>query len=65
MPQNGDVSKRFGVYKTLCCDREILVREGAIFPDCPNHPKLTTVWKMVKTDVIELRPVKRSKSKPA
>jgi hypothetical protein len=65
MPQNGDVSKRFGVYKSLCCDREILVREGAIFPDCPNHPKLTTVWKMVKTDVIELRPLKRSKSKPA
>jgi len=65
MPQNGEVNDRFGVYKSLCCDRQILLREGMNFPDCPNHRKLTTVWKMVKTDVIELRPVKRSKSKPA
>ena len=65
MAQNGEPNNRFGVYKSLCCGREILLREGMIFPDCPNHPKLTTVWKMVKTDVVELRPVKRSKSKPA
>jgi hypothetical protein len=65
MPQNGDVNSRFGVYKTLCCGREIMLREGMIFPDCPNHLKLTTVWKMVKTDIIELRPAKRTKPKPA
>jgi hypothetical protein len=65
MPQNGDVNNRFAVYRSLCCGREILVREGMNFPDCPNHPKLTTVWKIVKTEVIEFRPVKRTKSKPA
>ena len=48
MPQNGDTNKRFGVYKNLCCGDEIIVREGATFPDCKNHPKLTTVWKPIE-----------------
>jgi len=65
MPRNGEINSRFSVYKSLCCGREILVREGMVFPDCPNHPKLTTVWKIVRTDVIELRRVKTTKSKPA
>jgi len=44
MPQNGDVSRRFGVYRTLCCGEEIVIAEGAIFPDCAQHAKLTTEW---------------------
>jgi hypothetical protein len=45
MAQNGDINKRFGVYKSLCCGFEIVLVEGAQFPDCPNHPRLTTEWK--------------------
>jgi hypothetical protein len=47
MPQNGDVNKRFGLYRNLCCGQEVIIREGGTFPDCKNHPKLTTVWKSV------------------
>lgn len=48
MPQNGDINKRFAVYKNICCGQEIMIREGATFPDCKKHPKLTTVWKPVE-----------------
>jgi hypothetical protein len=47
MAQNGEINERFGVYKSLCCGLEIVLAEGASFPDCPNHPKLTTQWKPV------------------
>ncbi len=66
MPQNGDINTRFGVYKSLCCGREIIIREGATFPDCPNHAKLTTYWKPLDFDVIHAKPVKeQSESDPA
>jgi len=45
MAQNGEINKKFGVYKNLCCGVEIVLAEGARFPDCPKHPKLTTEWK--------------------
>jgi len=45
MPHNGEVNKRFGVYKNLCCDFEIVVNKGSTFPDCPKHPRLTTEWR--------------------
>jgi hypothetical protein len=66
MPINGEKNETFGVYRTLCCGREIIIREGATFPDCPNHLKLTTVWKRVDAhggDVI--RPPNKAKSDPA
>jgi hypothetical protein len=47
MPSNGDVSANFGVYRALCCDAEIVIGVGAVFPDCPNHRKLPTMWKQV------------------
>ena len=47
MPQNGEVNRRFGVYKNVCCGLEIMVREDEMFPDCKNHPKLSTVWKPI------------------
>ena len=50
MPQNGEVNTRFGVYKSLCCGHEIMVREGVPFPDCKNHRKLTTIWKLVEQE---------------
>jgi len=65
MPQNGVVNKRFGVYQNLCCHQEILLREGEKFPDCRNHPKLTTVWKPVDVGESAARRTNRSKRRSA
>lgn len=50
MPSNGEENTRFGVYKNVCCGFEIVIGKGLEFPDCPNHPKLTTIWKPIKHD---------------
>ena len=47
MPQSGELNHDFGVYRSLCCGVEIAINADATFPDCPNHPNLTTVWKLV------------------
>src|SRR5215510_1268442 len=52
MPRNGETNPKFGVYKTLCYGQEIILREGLPFPDCPNHPGLTTIWKPTVDDNI-------------
>jgi hypothetical protein len=64
MPENGETNTKFGVYRTLCCGSEIVIVEYMTFPDCPNHPKLTTVWKPLVTDTIIHLPDKK-KSNPA
>src|SRR5688572_17328566 len=33
MPRNGEINDKFGVYKSLCCSVEIVIPEGATFPD--------------------------------
>ena len=52
MPENGEINRKFGVYKTVCCGAEIVIREGTAFPECPNHVKLTTVWKSVADESV-------------
>jgi hypothetical protein len=52
MPQNGEINERFGVYRSICCDYEIVIGERVTFPDCPHHIKLTTQWKQVVDDRI-------------
>jgi hypothetical protein len=47
MPANGVISRVFGVFKTVCCDAEIVITAGAMFPDCPNHKHLPTEWKQI------------------
>ena len=47
MPHNGDQSPDSGVYKSVCCGAQIAINAGSPFPDCPNHSKLTTIWKPV------------------
>ena len=47
MPANGDISDTFGVFKTICCDAEIVIGVGVAFPDCPNHKNLPTEWKQI------------------
>jgi hypothetical protein len=66
MPHNGEMNTRFGVYKNLCCGLEIMLREGMRFPDCANHPKLTTIWKSLTNEMPKVEPVrKESKNNPA
>lgn len=64
MPNNGETNKKFGVYKSVCCGCEIVIAEGMEFPDCPKHPKLTTIWKPMNTDLAKLSTTK-TKSNPA
>lgn len=47
MGQRGELNKEFGVYRSLCCGLELPIAGGNLFPDCPNHPNLPTVWKSV------------------
>jgi hypothetical protein len=65
MPQNDDVNRVFGVYRSACCGREIIIREGATFPNCSNHPNLNTDWKQIEIDVAEIVLKKKPKSEPA
>jgi hypothetical protein len=52
MPFNGEMNRRFGVYRNLCCGEEIVIADGTVFPECPNHPNLTTKWKSIADDEI-------------
>jgi hypothetical protein len=45
MPKSGEMNREFGVYRSLCCDAEIAISEGAPFPNCPWHS--TTEWKPI------------------
>ena len=62
MPQTGKRNQKFGLYKSLCCGKEIVVPEGTPFPDCPNHPDVTTIWKSILDDNV-VRFGKRAASK--
>jgi hypothetical protein len=65
VPHNGQVNEKFGVYRSLCCGAEIVIAKGAIFPECPNHPRYTT-WKLLsQEDMTRLTDTKQSESKPA
>ena len=61
MPQAGQANTQFGVYKNLCCGAEIVITKGAIFPDCPNHLQLTTIWKPVDFEMILTKKVIQKK----
>ena len=52
MGQNGEVNSKFGAYRSLCCRAEIVINAGSAFPDCPNHPKPTTIRKPVLVETI-------------
>jgi len=55
MHKNGEKNTKFGVYRNLCCGREIVITEGTTFPDCPNHPKLPAHWKPVHDQALPSR----------
>jgi len=67
MARNGEVNETFGIFRSLCCGIEITLREKELFPDCPRHRNLPTVWKGVNDGsipkAIELRAKKNGDSK--
>src|SRR5262245_52945437 len=65
MPMNGEVNQNWGVYRNACCGKEIIIREGATFPDCPNHPKSNATWKMIEVEVADVIVIKKAKADPA
>jgi hypothetical protein len=66
MPSNGDLNHKFGVYRNACCGREIIIREGATFPECPYHPKVNTSWELIEVEVVDTIIInKKSTSDPA
>jgi hypothetical protein len=60
MPRNGEINTNFGVYKNLCCGREIIIREGATFPDCQDHPQLPTVWNVIEVEIIDVITIRKT-----
>jgi len=60
MPQNGERNEKFGSYKTICCGAAIVIKAGAIFPDCPNHQKLTTGWRLVSEAKVQSAETQRA-----
>ena len=66
VPKTGDINKQFGVYSNVCCGYEIIIREGASFPNCPNHRNSETTWNFVETEKIQQIIIrKQSQSNPA
>jgi len=65
VPQNGDICDKFGLYKSVCCAAEIVINAGSTFPDCPKHPKLTTIWKPLVDEKIARLTGKKPEPDPA
>jgi hypothetical protein len=69
VPRNGEKNTTFGVYRSLCCGLEIVISQGSLFPDCPNHLNLPTEWKSVSEPLAEIPNAsdlaKKKKNNPA
>jgi hypothetical protein len=53
-------------YRNGCCGGEIIICEGATFPECPMHPKLITSWQPIEVEIAEVITIKKqSKSESA
>jgi len=46
MFSTGNKNFQFGIYQAVCCGYEIVLIDGAMFPDCPDH-KRPTDWKLI------------------
>ena len=46
MFSTGNKNFQFGIYQAVCCGYEIVLIDGAVFPDCPDH-KRPTEWKLI------------------
>jgi hypothetical protein len=62
MPRNGEVNRRFGIYKSACCGAEIVIPEDVTFPTCSKHPNQSTEWTNI-TDAERTSPSPRDSKK--
>jgi hypothetical protein len=67
VPLTGEKNTLFGVFKSACCGAEIVIRTGAVFPLCPNHPQVSASWEPIEVgpDNLILLAKKKSKTEPA
>ena len=56
----GNRNPQFGIYKTGCCGYEIVLIDGAVFPQCPEH-KQPAEWELITA----IESTKTKKSDPA
>jgi len=59
VPESGQINEKFGVYESICCGAEIVVREAATFPECPNHRSLKTIWNPLDFEMILTTEIKK------
>jgi hypothetical protein len=59
MPRDGEVNRKFGIYKYVCCGADIVIPEDVTFPNCARHMNLPTEWKTL-TYVDRILNVKRT-----
>jgi len=50
VPHSGELNEKPGisVFKSACCNSEIVIGHGTRFPTCPNHPDTITLWKEIR-----------------
>jgi hypothetical protein len=65
VPNNGEVNLKCGVYRNLCCGEEIVIHEGAAFPDCSQHANLTTIWKPQMNESLTRQGLDQSRKLPS
>jgi len=64
VPESGEKSKSFGVFKNACCGREIVISVGAEFPPCPMHANRVAEWTQIEVEATNVR-TDKSQSDPA
>ena len=53
MPKTGDINQVLGVYRNICCGREVVIRAGASFPECSEHPLKPAMWLQVEAEIFD------------
>jgi len=52
--QSGDKNTSFGIFRSVCCEREIVIINGATFPECPKHRHLPTEWVAISESAVRI-----------
>ena len=52
--QSGDKNTSFGIFRSVCCEREIVIIDGATFPECPKHRHLPTEWVAISESAVRI-----------